>query len=380
MIYLDHAASTPVKRKALEVLNISMKEDFANPSASHKFGKSIMKRVNECRSGFLKMLNVSKGDNLVFTSSATEANNLAINGLDLKEGDAVLFTPSDHPSLVEPVRGFEKIGVRARDFACRKNGELDFNAIYEALDENVKLVVLAHVNNQSGVIFQVMEISEKIKKKNPGIHIHVDAVQSFTKMDIDLKKGVIDTLSFSSHKLGGPKGIAALYVKKGTHLVPVFSGGGQEGGLRPSTLAAPLIFSFYEASCEGISKLSRNLEKMEELKERTKCLLHEKIAGIIFPFEKMPTSPYILNVIIPGISSDILLRHLEQKDIYVSSTSACSSRVKGENAVFTALGIEQKYHKNVLRISFSPDTFFEEIAEFVRELSSIHNDLSRLMK
>ena len=375
MIYFDHAASTPMREGAREILLKSFDEDFANPSSAHKLGKSSLKKVDKCRAKILKLLKAKKDDQLIFVGSATEANNLVIKGIDLIDSDRIHFSKGDHPSTVNPCLSLKCI---QEEIALLQGGTIDLDALIASVDESSKLIVLSHVNNQSGNIYDVVTISNKIKEINPNIHIHVDGVQALTKIPIDLSKG-IDSYTISGHKLGAPKGVGALFIKSGVELTPLLHGGGHEFGVRSSTVNTPLILSLQAAIEEGVKTLDKSLEKVKEVNLKLRSSLEELAIGITFPFSLEDTSPYILSFIFPGVSSDILLRHLEMKNIFVASSSACSSRAKGFNAGFAAMKIEDSLHKFVLRTSFSFETTLEQSEIFIKEFQVVINDIKRLM-
>ncbi len=379
MIYLDHAASTSLSDEALDVLINSSREDFANPSSSHKFGKSILKKIEISRKLMLEFLKAGELYDLYFTSSATESNNTVIKGLEIGGRDVVFVSRSDHPSLQKPVESLLNSHVNISYIPMKGDGSIDDITLKELLSEDVKLVIFSHVNNQSGHICNVSKIASEIKKSFEEIHIHVDGVQSFCKIPFSLKSGVIDSYSVASHKIGGAKGVAALYLRKNSVLKPLLSGGGQEGGLRSSTHAAPLILSFGEAVKYLSDMVDKNFQYVKELNLKARKFLEELIPNIIFPFSGEDISPYILNLIIPGISSDIIIRHLEEKSIFISSTSACSSGGKEENPVFKSLGIPVKYHNFVYRVSFSYKSKESEVKMFCETIASIYGDLSDLL-
>ena len=379
MLYLDYAASAPIRPGALEVLETSMKEDFANPSSAHHLGRELKQRIDTCRETFLQLLGAKSKDLLIFTGSATESNNMVIEGIDLHAGDAVMVSFADHPSVTAPIERLGKRGIRVIEIPLRPDGTPDEPAFLKLLTETVKLVILTHVNNQSGAVLDVIRLSREIKAIIPNTHIHVDAAQGFGKLPLIFKNGPIDSLSISSHKLGGPKGIAGLVVREGVRLVPLLYGGGQEGGLRSSTVAAPLVFSFFRASAEAVENIDTSLAQVTRLNRLARENLKAKIPTLRFPFEES-SSPYILSFILPGISSDIILRHLEQRGIMISSTSACSSRLKGANPVFTALHLPVKEHKFVLRASFSHETTENEVLSFCDALGAIYHELKNYIK
>lgn len=379
MIYFDYAATTPVCDEALNILNESFRNDFANPHASYSLAKNLNTKLEAKRRELLTLLGANLEDQLVFTSSATEANNMVLQGLALNEGATILNTLADHPSTVKVV-DFLSQKYNVRHFPLKNGGVVDCEALLDLITDDVALVVLTHVNNVNGVITPVGELSQKIKEKNKKCHIHVDAVQSFGKLSLSLKNTNIDSLVISSHKAYGPKGCAALYLKKNVRITPLLIGGGQEGGLRSSTVAYPLVNAFVGAAnwclhnreSKWVEAKKWNLWLREELSK-----VHKNIS---FPFSYEDTSPYIIGLIFKGISSDILLRHLEMKEVYVSSSSACSSKIKGQNPTYGAMGIAQSDHKFFMRLSFGDMTTAEDFEKFVEIFSTVINDIKMLIK
>jgi cysteine desulfurase len=379
MLYLDYAASAPLGPAALKVLETSMREDFANPASAHRLGRELLRRIEDCRQTFLQLLGTHGDERVVFTGSATESNNMVIGGLELEAGDGVVVSLADHPSVTVPAERLKDRGVRVIPLPLHEDGTPDEAAFFPLLSETVKLVILTHVNNQSGTMIDIARLSREIKIRFPKSHIHVDGAQGFGKIPLLLREGQIDSLSLSSHKIGGPKGVAGLVLRGGVRLSPLLLGGGQEGGLRSSTQAAPLVFSFCEAAGEAVTGIPPALAQVTQLNRFARHCLQEKIPAIRFPFAAHST-PYILTFILPGISSDIILRHLEQKGIILSSTSACSSKLKGIDPVFTALHLPKQEHKFVLRASFAPGITEADLLRFCNTLASIYRDLKKLTK
>jgi cysteine desulfurase len=380
MLYLDFAASTPISSRALNVLQRTMLEDFANPSAAHKLGKNLLKRIEEARSEFLNILNAPKGFEFIFTGSATESNNMIIRGLSLCSDDEILYSEADHPSVVNPCKSWSEKNIKVHSYLLDKQGSILIDKLIEQVNDKTKLVVLSQVNNQSGNHHDINNIAKLIKAKNSKTVVHVDGVQGFAKVETDLSDGNIDSYVISAHKITGPKGISGVSLNKSLKLTPLLIGGGHEEGRRSSTLAAPLIFSFLEAT----RFLNQDRVKhFEEMLNQQK-VLREKIAplhnNISFPFPLEVISPYILTFMFKGLSSDILLRHLEAKDVYIASSSACSSRAKGKSSVFEALNIDEKNHKFMLRVSFGVNTTNEDINHFVEILEEVIKDLSMFIK
>lgn len=377
MNYFDHAASTYIYPEVLDLLNKSFREDFANPNSQHLFGANLLKKIEATRSYFLEALKASKDDTFIFTSSATESNNTVVKGLGFSEGDAIIYSKADHPSMVEPI---EKIAalqkLKLKPILLDKNGLINNEEFEKLLEEDVKLVALTHVNNQSGVVNDIHFLSKLIREKTKA-HLHIDAVQSFTKINVDVVNS-FDSVSITSHKVGGPKGVAGLYLTKNHKVKPLLLGGGQEEGFRSSTQAYPLIMAFAAASKISLNKCEDSFLNITEIRKMSERLLTSLIPQIKYPFEN--TSPYILTFILPGISSDVILRHLETRSFYLSSTAACSSKQKGFNPTLAALNIPEIFHKNVLRLSFSHDTNIHSINLLLSAFSEVWNDLKFLTK
>lgn len=375
MNYFDHAASSGLYPEVLEILQKSLQEDFANPSSQHILGHTLFEKINQARSEFLKVLGAHKEDSFYFTSSATESNNTVIKGLSFHEGDVILYSKADHPSLTAPIEQLASIlKIELKEIPLNSDGTINIEYFQNALDKNIKLVALTHVNNQSGVI-QDIGLLSKLVKEYTNAHVHVDAVQAFGKIKVALNPH-IDSLSITSHKIGGPKGVAGLFLKRGTKVNPLLLGGGQEQGFRSSTQAFPLIIAFHKAMKISLANLDESLLRVAALREIIQAQITQSIPPLLSPFKS--TSPYIFSFVLPGISSDIILRHLEMRDVFISSTSACSSKISGFNPSLFALGIPEQFHKNFLRISLSPVTTEKEVENLVCGFQKVWGDLKHL--
>lgn len=373
MNYFDHAASTFLYPEVLKELQSSLKEDFANPSAQHILGHELSEKISFYRQEFLKTLGAFKNDSFIFTSSATESNNTVIRGLSFSDGDTILYCRADHPSVTAPI---ENTGVMLKEIILNNDGVINTEKFIEALDINVKLVVLTHVNNQNGVILDTDLLAKLVKEKTKA-HVHIDAVQSFGKIPFKLTAD-IDSVSITSHKIGGPKGIAGLYLRNAHNVKPLLLGGGQENGFRSSTESFPLIKAFYQAMKIATAELVLSSQKVAQFSDLIKKEFVRSIPSIQMPF--LETSPYIVSFILPGISSDIILRHLEMRDVFISSTSACSSKQSGFNPTLLAMQIPERFHKNFLRVSLGPRTTEEEIKNLLKEFVTVWESVSHVQR
>lgn len=364
MIYFDHAATTPLLDEVHELLCSSMKEDFANPSSKHKLGSTTAKKIESARKNILKLLEASSYE-LIFTSSATESNNQVIKTFSDKS--RVIYCLSDHPSISKCV---EDTG----EFV------LESDNIISKVSDETQLVVISLVNSQAGHIKDVEEITKAIKAKSPNTKVLVDAVQGVGKVPFTLKNSSIDYISIAAHKIGGPRGIAALLYKKQAPLINLLEGGGHENFKRSSTPATSLILGFELALKISVTKIEENFNKVKMLNEKLVSSLEALHGNVEFPFKSLETSPYILCLLFKGVPSDVLLRHLEMKEVYISSTTACSSKIKGKNPMFVGLGIDEKFHKNVMRISISSLTTENEVEEFISKFKEVIEEIAFLIK
>lgn len=372
MVYLDNAASTPMDPEVLEVLTESSSKFFANPSAGHKLGKEQKKLIEAARQRFLQRLGDSKGQ-LIFTCSATEANSTVIFGLGLKEGDEVLYNRADHASLVKAVESLTDRGVKVIPVANRDDGLWNLNDLAEKLSEKTRLVCLCHVNNQTGSLQHVERISQ-ILKDYPHCHYHLDGMQALGKVEINLSLINVDSYTMGAHKIYGPKGVGALYLKDGIQVEPLLIGGSQQGGLRSSTENTPHILAFEKAFELVENQREEIFEKCTKLNELARAELADQ-EKISFTYKLDETVPHIMMIKTEGISSDIILRHMEEEDIYLSSGSACSSKIKGYNPTLEALGIPDKSHKFFLRVSIGKHSTKEDIKKFCSFLVETMEDL-----
>jgi cysteine desulfurase len=380
MIYLDHAASTPVTTDAKKLLSTLWTSEFANPTAGHKMGQQGRELIEQARLDILSELGDS-GGRLIFTSSATESNNTILQGIGLKAGDQVLYSPADHPSITAPLDHMaSKLGIKLVVMPLDKIGRVDLVEFKKLLTPKLRLVALTWVNNSSGHIYPAMAMAKMVKESNPKTHFHLDAAQGFGKIALELSPTLIDSVAISAHKMGGPCGISALYLKEGGAVEPLLWGGGQEGGVRSSTPATVLISAFAAAVKEARRSRQREYPRVRELGEMVHHALKKQLGDrVLFPFVGDDISPYIHTMLFPKVAGDMLLRYLERDQIYLSSTSACSSRTSGKNTVLSHLGVDQSLHGSVLRCSFGVDSCPLEVEQFCQLLIQHHQKIYSLV-
>ena len=355
IIYLDNSATTKPCERSVECINNALKSFWGNPSSLHSLGLDAELEVDETRSILAKMISANK-DEIIFTGSGTEANNTAIMSVSSSRNKKIITTRIEHPSVLETVKRLEEKGFEVAYISCDKNGIIKLDELEKTLDDSVCLVSIMLVNNEVGTIQPIAEASKLIKKLAPNALFHCDAVQAFGKLAISVKALGVDLLSASAHKIHGPKGIGFLYCKKGVKLNPLITGGGQEKGLRSGTESVPLIMGF-KGAAEQIIDLKKNEDYIKELNSYARQIFSSsEFITINSPDDALA---YILNISVMGYRSETLLHFLENKNIYVSSGSACA---KGKPSyVLEALGLNRALADSALRLSFSRDNTKEDI-------------------
>lgn len=372
-IYLDHAAATPILESVLKRLSTSLKIDWANSSSKHAYGKQVYSKLTKVRDTFAKELSCSS-EQIFFLSSVTEANNLFIKGQEAPSNIHYYFSMADHSSISKVIPAFS-----GNYSLLNFTDKFDFNLSEHTFDQEKQNVFLfSAVNSQSGLKFDLAILIEQIRQACPNAIVGTDASQYFARQGIDLRALDIDFFSFSSHKLGGPKGIAGCYFKNPDSVVPLLHGGGHEGRVRSSTVAVPLILGFEETLLYWKTERERAARKFSSLEEQLVSGLCGKIEEAYFPFRNFSHSSHILMGVFPAVASDVLMRHLEMEKIIVASASACSSKNKSSNSILEALKIAPEHMKNILRFSFAPSTTSEEVEQFVEAFTKQYCSLRRI--
>ena len=361
-IYLDAASTTPVCAAA-KIAAISAIENFGNPSSMHHMGLTAEKEMSAAREAIARALNAKPAE-IHFTAGGTEANNLAIlGGAKLPVGIGVVTTQAEHSSVKYPIMALEQRGFKMFHVEHFEGGSVDTENLKTVLSQasSVSLVSIHHVHNETGVTQNIAEISKIIKDICPAALFHVDAVQSFCKIPVDVRTMGVDLLSISAHKIGGLKGCGALFVREKVHINPLILGGGQEGGFRSGTENVPGIAAFGAAATERYERLKENYNHVSELKRHFIAAL-DGIGGI--DINGGNASPYILNISIADVRPEVLLNALSAEGVYISAGAACSGnkrQKKEEAAVILAYGLSEQRAQTAVRISFSPENTLDEI-------------------
>ena len=367
MIYFDNSATTRVDPDVAQAAAAAMTENFGNPSSLHYVGVQAYQALNVARNQIAKMLG-AKTSCIVFTSGGTESNNLAIQGgaaANLSAGKHIVTSAIEHSSVLGACSALEGQGCRVTyvrpDPAAGRIRAEDF---INAVDEETALVSCMEVNSETGELLPIKEIIHGVRRKNPNTRIHVDCVQGFGKIPFKVYEYDVDFLSASSHKIHGPKGIGALYIKDGVTVRPFLYGGRQERGIKPGTENVPLACAFGLAADKLLPRIQENFQYVQGLQAHLIRQLQEIPQVRLTMTENI--SPYILNFSIPGIPSHETVSHFSMENIYIAAGSACS---KGEPShVIAAMGLPQEVIDSVLRISFCKYNTIEEIDVFIRKL------------
>ena len=360
-IYLDNSATTKICPEALKKYVEVSENEFGNPSSLHGMGVNAEKELDATR-GEIRLSVKEKDATVIFTSSGSEANNLAITGRAFskeryKKGAKIITTDSEHASVFSPIEKLKEMGFKIARIPT-KMGIVDLDALESEMTPDVILVTVMMVNNETGALYDVRAISDIMKAHAPDAYLHVDATQSYLKIPFTMKSLGADMVTISSHKIEGPKGVGALIVSqkviKERGLSPIIWGGGQEGGLRSGTENVPGIAAFGEAIKVGAPLTNAHAEKMNALRSRLiEKINTDEILSSISITDPKSHAPHIVNLTLPSIKSETMLHYLSSLGIYVSSGSACSSNSRSVSSALTAYGRSVAEADSSIRISFS---------------------------
>lgn len=359
--YLDNSATTPVLPAAAQKAVELMTDNFGNPSSLHQKGFSARKAVELARAQVAEKLS-AKPEELIFTSGGTEANNLAIFGAAealRRRGNKIVTTRIEHDSVLNPMKELERQGFEVVYLKPDSRGNLPLEELEAAINEQTILVSMMLVNNETGAVLPVQQAARLIKRKKLMALLHTDAVQAFGKLDCAPQKLGADLLTVSAHKVHGPKGAGALYVRKGARILPRVFGGGQERGLRSGTESTPLIAAFGEAA-RALPKPAETLPKIDALNR----LLRQRLSALPGVFINSPEPgegylPYVLNFSAGSVRAETMLHFLSERGVYLSSGSACGKAKPSH--VLTAMELSPQRIASSLRASFSRFTTEEDI-------------------
>ena len=358
-VYLDNSATTQPYEKVAQAVYDTMIKTYGNASSLHRMGKAAEDLLTECRETISSTVYCTP-DELYFTSGGTESDNMAIIGYAManrRRGNRVITQVTEHKAVLESFAQLEKNGFDVQYIGVDSNGVVDTEALRDAIDDNTILVSLMAVNNETGAIQPIDAVSAMIDHSRCAFH--VDAVQAYGKMSINVKKSNIDMLTISAHKIHGPNGVGALYVKKGIRISPIITGGQQEKSLRSGTENLPGIVGFATAAKLIHSNMADRISSVAALRGKLAAGLGAIPGAVINSPEN--SLHCILNVSFTGVRSEVLLHVLESKGIYVSSGSACNSKKNSASYVLTAMNLGRERVDSAIRFSLSEFNTAEEI-------------------
>ena len=372
-VYFDNSASTKVSEKAIDIMLKTMRDDYANTSAKHIKGVDAESYVKDATDIIVKTLKVKKGE-IIFTSGGTESNNMALIGGAMSKkrfGKHIIISGIEHPAVYRPAEFLMEQGFDVSVLSVNREGQVDLEVLKSTLRDDTILVSVMYVNNEMGAIEPVEEISRIIKSKNKDILFHVDAIQAYTKLRITPKSQGIDMLSASGHKFHGPKGVGFLYIDSSVKINPIIFGGGHQRGMRSGTINTTGIAGMGVAAKEAYENFDERINKIRDLKYYLMDEL-EKIEGTVLNTGRGENfAPQIISVSFEDIRAEVLLHALEDRGVYVSSGSACSSNHPGISGTLKAIGVREDLLDATIRVSLSELNSMEEADYFLKNLKEL---------
>ena len=374
IVYADNAATTKLDKAAFDAMTPWLIENYGNASQPYSFARGPKKALAESREIIATCIGASP-DEIYFTSGGTESNNMAIIGTAMankRKGNHVIVSSVEHSSVKEPFNFLEEQGFKVTYLKVDSKGIVDIEELKNALDDKTILVSVMYTNNEIGAVEPIEEIGHIVKSYNPDIVFHVDAIQAYGKFKIIPKKLGIDLLSVSGHKIHGPKGSGFLYIKDKTRIKPIIYGGGQQKGMRSGTENVPAI-----AGLSAAVKLIYNenfdakIDKLYELKDYFISQLEQLEEVQINSLKGRESAPQIVSASFRGVRAEVLLHALEDRQIYVSSGSACSSNKPGLSNTLVAIGLDKDLLDSTIRFSFCYDTTKEELDYTIETLKEL---------
>jgi len=373
--YFD-CATTVLDCKAVEEINKGLTDEFFNPSSPYSVCSGIKVKISRARQNVADVLKCDK-DNIIFTSGGTESNNIAIfGGLNAKKGK-IITSQVEHPCVLNCVLELQKRGFEVVYAPLNPNGSVSVGGFKQIVDESTVLVCLMHVNNETGAINDLKALCKVAKSRNPSCVFASDGVQAFCKVPTNLIDLNVDFYSVTAHKIHGPKGVGALYIKNPDKFVSRAFGGGQEKGLRPGTESVPMIYGFGKAVEVAVGLIGENEKKYSEFRQTILNCLNSHTDGFV-QICVNDCASHILTLAFAGIKSQILLNLMEQNGFYIGSGSACHSK-SPYSAAGQAIGLDVKYLEGMVRICFSRYNTAESVAELAEELVKAVQEVRKLI-
>ena len=377
MVYLDNNATTPLDPSVQEKMSLFLREHYGNPSSIYPIGRAVKEIITEAREVIAKALGAIRTE-IFFTGSGSEADNFAIRGIleAFPEKDEFITSTIEHPAVIETARYLEKKGIKVSYVPVDQYGTIDLDFLKNAITPKTSLISIMHANNEIGTIQSIEAVTKIAREK--GVLVHTDAVQSFGKIDVDVKKLGVDLLSISAHKIYGPKGIGALYVRKGTNIKPLIYGGHQEREMRAGTENTIGIVGFGEAVRVLIESGSKDKKRIEKLAEQLKKGIEETIPKVKFNGHDKNRIKGTLNFCFMGLEAEAILLALATKEICVSTGSACAEGTEDVSYVLSAIGLRPEVARTAVRFSLGRFDTEEDVQVVLKELPEIVKNLREI--
>lgn len=357
--YFDNSATTPVYPEVRDLMVKIMEEDYGNPSSLHMKGVTAARYIKDARESLAGEMKVMPKE-IVFTSGGTESNNMALIGGALanrRAGNKIITTSVEHASVGSPMEFLAGMGFDVVRIGVDSSGQIDMDQLMSEVDDDTIIVSVMYVNNEIGTVMPIADIARLIKEKNPNVLFHVDAIQAFGKYRIYPKRMGIDMMSISGHKFHGPKGVGALFIRDRVKVKPIIYGGGQQSGMRSGTENVPGIAGMALAAEITYNGLEEKMEHLRQIKEH----LISELTQIDDVYSNSGDAPHIASITFKGVRSEVMLHALEEREVYVSSGSACSSNKQHASGTLKAIGLPQEKLESTLRFSFSPENTMEQV-------------------
>jgi len=370
MIYLDNNATTPLDPDVAEKMSQFIKEHFGNPSSLYPIGRKVKDIITEAREVIAKALGAVRTE-IIFTASGTESDNFAIRGVfdALPEKNEIITSAIEHPAVMNTAGYLEKKGVKVTYVPVDEYGTVDVDFLKKAITPKTALISIMLANNELGTIQSIEKISKIAKER--GVLVHTDAVQAFGKIDVNVNKLGVDLLSISAHKIYGPKGVGALYIRKGTDIWPLIYGGHQEREMRAGTENTIGIVGFGEAVRIMRERRDKDKKQIEKLAEQLRKGIEEKIPKVKFNGHEINRMKGTLNFSFYGLEAEAILLALATKEIYVSTGSACSEGAEEVSHVLEAIGLRPEVARSSIRMSLGRFNTEEDVKGVLEELPEI---------
>jgi cysteine desulfurase len=366
-VYFDHNATTYVRREVVEAMLPYFRERFGNASSLHFFGQENRDAVDRARQSVAALIN-AEPEEIIFTSGGTESDNLAIRGIVKSRGrrsgaNRVITSDIEHPAVLKTCQDLASEGFAVSYIPCTKDGIVRVDLLAEALSTDTAVVSIMLANNETGVMQPIEEIASVVHER--GAIIHVDAVQGVGKIPVDVETLGVDLLSISAHKFYGPKGIGALYVRRGTPLEAVYTGGSHECGLRPGTENIPGIIGLGEAARISREELPREMERIGGLRDRIEKGVLSRVDDVVIVGASAPRVPNTSCMVVKRVEGEAITLNLSMRGFAISSGSACSSGANEPSHVLLAMGLDPAYAQGAVRISLGVENTIKEVDAFL---------------